>query len=81
MFLDVLQRFTWSGVTQDLGEMFILKKNSRTAVCRLFSHQFGCEVRLMVGDEILRTQVCRTQEEVFTTGEQWKTAMETRGWR
>jgi hypothetical protein len=28
----------------------------------------------------LRWQVCRTQDEVFSTGEQWKAAMIEKGW-
>ena len=30
--------------------------------------------------EVVQTQVCRTQEEMFTTGEQWKAAMIEKGW-
>ena len=35
----------------------------------------------MVGSqkEVVSTQVCRTQEEVFSTGEQWKAAMIEKG--
>jgi hypothetical protein len=31
-------------------------------------------------DEIAQTQVCRTEDEVFTTGEQWKAALQLKGW-
>jgi hypothetical protein len=39
-------------------------------------------VRLLVGTQLeaVQTQVCRSQEEVFTTGEQWKAAMMEKGW-
>jgi hypothetical protein len=38
--------------------------------------------RLVVGSqlEIAQTQVCRTQDEVLTTGEQWKAGMIAKGW-
>ena len=57
--------------------MFVLHKNRRKARAVIFSHVFGWEVRLLVGSqlEIVRTQVCRTQEEVLSTGEQWRAAM------
>jgi hypothetical protein len=66
-----------------LGELFILKKNRRQAVCKLRSHQFGWEVRLFIGAQLdmLQSQVCRTQDEVLTTGEQWKAAMIEKGWK
>jgi hypothetical protein len=37
---------------------------------------------LFVGrqSDIVRSQVCRTQDEVLTTGEQWKAAMIDKGW-
>ena len=46
-------------------------------------HQLGWEVRLLIGSqvEVVQTQVCRDQEEVLTTGEQWKAAMIEKGWR
>jgi len=48
----------------------------------LFTHQLGWEVRLLVGSqlEVVHTQVCRDQEEVLRTGEQWKAAMIEKGW-
>jgi hypothetical protein len=70
---EVLQRPNWHGKPVELGELFILKKNRREATCRLRSHQFGWELRLFIGrDEIVQTQVCRSQDEVLTTGAEWK---------
>jgi len=56
--------------------LFILKRNRRTSTCKLRSNQFGWEVRLFVGaDEVIQIQVCRSQDKVLTTGEQWNAAM------
>jgi hypothetical protein len=30
--------------------------------------------------EVVQTQVCRSKDEVLTTGEQWKGAMIKKGW-
>jgi len=67
----------------NFGELFILKKNGREAACKLRSHQFGWELLLVVGQqlEVVQTQVCRSQDEVLTTGDQWKAAMVEKGWR
>jgi hypothetical protein len=83
MSSHVLQRPHWHGTQVALGEQFILHKNLREAKAVLFTHLLGWEVRLIVGAqlEVVQTQVCRTQEELFTTVEQWKAAMGEKGWR
>ena len=54
---------------------------AREAVCGLWSHQFGWELRLMIdGGIIQRSQVCRSNEEVLDTQEQWNAAMVGKGW-
>jgi hypothetical protein len=42
--------------------------------------QFGWECRLMVRGELVQAQVCRSQDEVLSTGEQWKGALIEKGW-
>jgi hypothetical protein len=54
---------------------------SRQAVCELWSHQLGWELRLVVdGGDFRRSEVCRSQDEVLDVTEQWKAAMVGRGW-
>ena len=79
---QVLQRHDWHGTPRELGELFILHKDRREARAVLVTHQLGWEVQLLVGTqlEVVQTQVCRSQDEVFTTGEQWKVAMMEKGW-
>jgi hypothetical protein len=80
--MEILQRPDWHGSPIDLGELFIVKKNGRQATCKLRSHQFGWELLLFVGAqiEVVQTQVCRSQDEVRDTGEQWKRGMIEKGW-
>ena len=82
MPLQVLQRPNWHGTPRELGDLFRLHKNRREARAGLFTHQLGWEVRLPVGSqlEVVQTQVCRDQEEVLRTGEEWKQAMIEKGW-
>jgi hypothetical protein len=82
MPVHVLQRPDWHGTSIELGELFVLYKDRRTARAVLVTHQLGWEVRLVIGaqEEVVQTQVCRSQEEVLTTGEEWKTAMGEKGW-
>jgi hypothetical protein len=82
MALQVLQRPDWHGTSRELGDLFVLHKNRREARAVIVTHQLGWEVRLLVGAqlEVVQTQVCRTQEDVLSTGEQWKAAMLEKGW-
>lgn len=81
MPIDVLQREMWTGDAKKLSDVFTMTKAGKSATCALWSHQFGWELRLTVGTEDLpRTQVCRSQEDVLSTTEQWKAAMTEKGW-
>lgn len=51
--------------------------------CLIYTHQFGFELRLLLGSkaDLLRSQVCRSDDEVLTIGEQWKAKLLEEGWR
>jgi hypothetical protein len=79
---EVLQRDDGAHEPRKQGELFILKKGNRhQAVCTLWSHPLGWELRLNAAREMIRTQVCQTQNEVLDTSDAWKAAMRERGWR
>jgi hypothetical protein len=82
MPLEVLKRPTWHGEPKELGDLFVLRKKGRKAVCKLVSHQLGWECRLFIGqqEEIVQTAVCRTENEVLTTGQSWRAALGAKGW-
>jgi hypothetical protein len=84
MTSETLQRLTWDGQPKELGLLFHVHTDrgdkSLEAVCRLLSHQLGWELRLEVNGDLQRSEVCRSQDEVLATGEQWKTAMVEKGW-
>jgi hypothetical protein len=81
MPLQVLQRPDWHGTPIQLGDLFRLTNNLREARAALFTHQFGWEVRLLVGSqlEVVQTQVCRDQEEVLRTRLHWTIRRPTTG--
>jgi hypothetical protein len=81
--VNTLQRPDWHGEPREMAELFALKKgNNRRVRCLIFTHQFGFELRLVFGskNELLRSQVCRGDDEVLTTGEQWKAGLIGKGW-
>lgn len=83
--MQALQRPDWRGQPVYLGDLFRLTKDrsgrAMLADCKLFSHQLGWELRLDVAGTLQRSQVCRSQDDVLSTSEQWKTAMQDKGWR
>jgi hypothetical protein len=85
MALTTLQRVTWSGDPIKEGDLFRVHKDrcgrQLLAVCELWTHQFGWELKLVVNDgQLQRSQVCRSQNEVLETADLWKTAMVGKGW-
>ena len=48
--------------------------------CQMLSHQFGWELHLDVDGDVARTVVCRSQDEVLNTQEQWREGLEGKGW-
>jgi hypothetical protein len=52
----------------------------QVARCTLVSHPLGWELRLMTTD-LLRSQVCRSSDEVLDIQESWKAAMIEKGWQ
>jgi len=76
---STLQRAVWNGPAQ-VGIAWTLKKRQHVVQCVVFSHQFGWELRLEVG-ELFNTQVCRSADEILKTQETWKAALFEKGWR
>jgi hypothetical protein len=77
--MSAVLRPYWSGHPVTLGDAWRLHKRTREARCQLWSHQFGFELRLIVG-ELVRSQVCRNSDEVLDTQGSWKAAMVGRDW-
>jgi hypothetical protein len=42
-----------------MAAWFTLKKGQRRAVCRMFTHVFGHELRLEVSQELVSSEVCQ----------------------
>lgn len=49
-------------------------------MCRMFTHVFGHELRLEVSREFVASEVCRTDEAILSCQENWRAALEAKGW-
>jgi hypothetical protein len=77
-----LQRVAWTGTAQQLGEGWRLKKPGKGyARCLITNHPFGWELRLLHGDELIRSQVFRDQFALIDTVAEWKKKMVSAGWQ
>ena len=68
-----------------LGDLFRVSKTrgdkTLSAVCKLWTHGLGWELRLEINRDLQRSEVFRSQDDVLTAGETWKDAMVEKGWR
>jgi len=65
---SVLQRIAWTGEPREVAIWRTLRRRSgpQRAICRVFTHQFGHELRLEVKGQAVESQVCRTDDDVPT---------------
>lgn len=82
MPIETLTRYdAWRGI-ETIGDWFTMARNGRTARCQISTHPLGWELRLIgaTTDGFELTQVCRTEQEVFDLGDEWKGKMFAKGW-
>ena len=84
--MDTPQRDRWNGPPERHPDAFVVRKqkDSRelTAVCEVWSHQLGWELRLQIdGRGLQMSSVVRSVTAIMETAEQWKTALVESGWR
>lgn len=70
-----------TGRAKDLGEVWSLEKNGRIARCVLQGHPLGVEARVLVDDEIQRTETFRNQKVMLDATITWREMFEAKGWR
>ena len=76
----IAQREYFTGA-ELLSPAWTLHKAGTSAVCTIWSHQFGFELRLAIdGDSLPRTQVCTTHEGLVELQDDWRKAFEAKGW-
>jgi hypothetical protein len=58
-----------------------LTKGQRQETCEVLSHVLGFELRLTInGDPLPRPHVCKSQEELIDRQNEWRAALEAKGW-
>ena len=70
----------WRGEAVSLGEIWKLSKGRRVAVCTLWNHPIGAELRCDVDDEMRQTKASRAVGELLDVAHEWRKAFEAKGW-
>ncbi len=63
-----------------LADEWTVSREQLKMRCALATHRLGWELRLTAGSNFLRSQVCKTQTEVFETSAAWKAEAMSKGW-
>jgi hypothetical protein len=75
----VFRRYDSFHGIEAIGNSWTAARDGRTMRCALATHPLGWELRLTVGKELMRSQVCETQEVVFDVAEAWQAGAERVG--
>ena len=70
----------WRGEAVSLGEIWKLTKGTRVAICTLWNHPIGAEIRCDVDDEMHQTKASRAVGELLDAAHEWRKSFEAKGW-
>jgi hypothetical protein len=70
----------WRGSPERIFEFWKLTKGASVAVCALWDHPLGAEVRCDVDGEMRRTKASRELGQLLDASDEWQKAFEEKGW-
>lgn len=76
----VIQRMPWNGTPQEEATWWTLQRAGQRAICRMFRHPTGYELRLEISNEPFVSEVCRQDDDVLACQERWRAGLEQKGW-
>jgi hypothetical protein len=75
-----LDRYDFYRGPKPLDDEWTLTRGQLKLRCALSTHRLGWELRLTAGANLLRTHVCKAQQEVFDTSAAWRSEALSQGW-
>ena len=78
--MEALQRDDWNGNAEQLYELFTTKRNGSRSRLTLHLHGLGYELRLVVNDGSVRSQVTLDACWIKAIADDWRAAMLAEGW-
>jgi hypothetical protein len=80
MAAPALPRYDYYLGPKRLDDVWALTRGDLTMRCLLSTHRLGWELRLTSGASFTRSQVCKSESEVFATADAWKAEAAAKGW-
>lgn len=77
---STLRRYDYYQGPRPIGDLWTLTRDALSMRCALSTHRLGWELRLTAGATFLRSQVCKSEPEVFSVSEAWKDEAQLKGW-
>lgn len=74
-----LPKYDYYKGPQKLPDLWTRSRGTLTMRCAISTHAHGWELKLTAGG-FSRTEICRTQNDVFTVADAWATEAGTKGW-
>ena len=78
--MPVIPRTSWNGMPQEEATWWSFHRNGQSAVCRMFSHPVGHELRLEISDEPFLSEICHDDEDALGCQERWRVGLEEKRW-
>ena len=75
-----LVRYDFYKGPKPIGDVWVLTRGDLTMRCAVSTHALGWELKLSAGASFSRSQVCKSQADVFTTADAWKAEAISKGW-
>jgi hypothetical protein len=63
-----------------LDDLWTLKRKGHTLRVQLRTHPLGWELQALVGGELHRSQVAKTEQDVSNVSEKWRAEALAKGW-
>lgn len=73
-------RSSGRGMQFDVGTLWTLERNTHVARCALVWLPQGWELRVLIDDDALLSERCRTQLGVFAVAGAWRARLREAGW-
>jgi hypothetical protein len=71
---------TWRGNSEFMAELWRLESQSRLAVCAMWNHPRGAEVRCEIDGDAFQVEAGRDLIQLLEAVDRWRRSLEQQGW-
>jgi hypothetical protein len=75
-----LKKYDYYLGPKPIGDMWAVSRGALKLRCVLATHRLGWELKLASSSSFSRSQVCKSEPEVFSTSDAWLAEAKGKGW-